>query len=324
MTVSVIILNWNSRDFIEECISCVLNQTFSPIEIIVVDNASCDGSIELISTRFGRKIRVIQNEQNLGFAGGMNRGIAAAQGEYLLLLNSDVFLKEDYVERVVERFMADVENAIGVIGGKLYRFIEGRRTRQVDHVGFFLRARMAVTNSNNHSTEEFVFGSSGACPTIRRKTLSDIVLSPGQWFDEAYFAYNEDIDLWFRCQLLGWQVLFLPVAEGWHVHSGSVGGKQRLYERSDELQFHALKNRYMTILKDYPSLLFVLMLPVLLLVEIAVIFYFALNHPHTLKNLWRAWAYIFQNRSDILKRRHIIQSRRTISTVNLLQFFRGV
>lgn len=324
MKVSVIILNWNSKDFIEECIRSVLRQSFSSIEVIVVDNASRDGSFELISSKFGHKIKLIRNEQNFGFAEGMNRGIALAQGEYLLLLNSDVFLKEDYIERVVERFMVDVKKEIGVIGGKLYLCTEERESNQIDHVGFFLKARMAVTNSHNQSQEEFVFGSSGACPTIRKETLSDIALSSEQWFDKDYFAYNEDIDLWFRCQLRGWRVLFLPTAEGWHVHSGSVGGKQRLFERSDELQFHALKNRYMTILKNYPSPLFILMLPMLLLVEVAVVLYVGFYHPQSLKNLRRAWAYVFKNRESILRRRRIIQSRRVVSTKYLLQFFKNI
>lgn len=324
MKVSVIILNWNSGDFIEECIHCVLRQSFSSIEVIVVDNASHDGSLELISSRFGSRIKLICNEQNLGFAGGMNRGIAVALGEYLLLLNSDVFLKEDYVERVIERFGADVKKEIGVIGGKLYSYIKGERTHQIDHVGFFLKARMAVCNSHNQVQEEFVFGSSGACFIIRKETLSDIALSPEQWFDEDYFAYNEDIDLWFRCQLRGWRVLFLSTAEGWHIHSGSVGGKKRLLERSDELQFHALKNRYMTILKDYPLALLILMLPILLLVEVTVVLSLILYNPPSLKNLRRSWAYILQNRANIMRRREIIQSRRLVSIMYLLQFFKGI
>jgi len=324
MKVSVIILNWNSRDFIEECIHCVLCQSFPFIEVIVVDNASHDGSLELISSKFGSRIKLICNEHNLGFAEGMNRGIAIAQGEYLLLLNSDVFLKEDYIEQVMKRFMADVKKEIGVIGGKLYCYIKGERTYQIDHVGFFLKARMAVTNSHNQLREEFVFGSSGACFTIRRETLSDVALSSEQWFDKNYFAYNEDIDLWFRCQLRGWRVLFLPTAEGWHIHSGSVGGKKRLFERSDELQFHALKNRYMTILKDYPLALLILMLPILLLVEVTVVLYLILYYPHSLKNLRRAWAYILQNRASIMRHREIIQSRRTVSTRYLLQFFKSI
>jgi GT2 family glycosyltransferase len=322
--VSVIILNWNGGETTHHCLEHVFAQTYAPLEVIVVDNGSQDGSCQEIGSHWGSRIKMIRNAQNLGFAGGMNQGIAASSGAYLLLLNSDVFLKKDYIEKIIARFAQDQGQIIGVIGGKLFRYIDGTKTTEIDHVGFFLRARMAVANSSNGNAEELVFGPSGASPMIRRSALDATALSAQEWFDSSYFAYNEDIDLWFRCQLYGWKVLFYPEAVGWHIHSGSVGGKQRLYERADFLQVHALKNRYMTIIKNYPGGLFVCMLPVFIAVEIGVPIYFLYRSPRTLVNLQKAWKYVWQNRHGILNKRRQIQSRRQVSVAYLLTLFRGL
>jgi len=322
--VSVIILNWNDGERIGLCLTHVFDQTYRPIEVIVVDNGSQDGSYECIGSEWGGQISLIHNEENRGYTGGMNQGIAAAQGEILLLLNSDVFLSETYVERAVQALERHVESQVGIVGGKLFFFRENRKTTLVNNPGLFLGRRMNVKNSRNIDQEEFVFGASGSCPVIRREVLDSIRLTDGQWFDESYFSQGEDIDLWFRAHLRGWKVMFVPSAVGWHVHAASYGGKVRFYERSDVFQVHAMKNRYMTILKNYPALLLVSMFPELVLSEVLIVIYLLLKSPRSLRNLLKAQSYILKNWSRIGKKRKEIQSTRKVSVNYLLSLYRGL
>ena len=96
--ISAIVLNWNGKDVIVACIESLLTQTYSSYEIIVVDNGSADGSLEMIRSRYAGKIKLIENRANLGFAEGCNVGIRAAQGEFIALVNSDSVLSANWME----------------------------------------------------------------------------------------------------------------------------------------------------------------------------------------------------------------------------------
>lgn len=322
--VSVVTVNWNNRQFIETCLEHLRAQSYPSVEIIVVDNGSTDGSDELLRERYAGCITLIRLETNTGFTGGMNRGIAASHGDYVVILNSDAFLHPDFIARAVQAFETPGNERVGVVGGKLFYYADGQKTATIDHVGFFLKLRMAVCNSRNTDLPELVFGPSGTCPVLRRSLLDEVAFAPGEWFDRYYFAYYEDVDLWFRAQLLGWKVLFLPEAIGWHVHSGSVGGRQRLYERAPFLQVHALKNRYMTILKDYPAGLLLLMGPFLLATELAVLLFFAVRMRNNLRNVLAAQRYIVCNLPAILRRRRFIQRQRRVGAFYLVRYFKQI
>jgi GT2 family glycosyltransferase len=123
--VTVVLLNWNGRDFLAPCIEAVLSQTYSPIELIVVDNGSSDGSIEFIRKKYGEQLTIIENGVNLGFSRAMNIGMAAAAGKYIMPLNFDIIMNADFISRMVEA--AETAEDIGSISGKLLRLIiEGK------------------------------------------------------------------------------------------------------------------------------------------------------------------------------------------------------
>lgn len=316
--VSIIVLNWNGREYIRSCVEHVLNQTYWKLEIIVVDNGSTDGSIEFIQTEYPG-LRFIKNETNLGFCKGMNQGIGVSDGAYVILLNQDAFLSEDFVERAIGA--AEKDERIGMVGGKIYRFMDGQKTTDINHVGHFLRKRVAHTNSRNSTREEFVFGPTGCCPFLKREMLEDVRLSSGEYYDESYFAYGEDLDLWFRAQLRGWKCLFVPDVIAWHVHSGSLEGKIRLIEKPSGIQIHALKNRYLTIVKDFPLDLLLYLLPYLILAEFAIWPYFLLKRPRNLVNLFIAWWNVLTLIPDALQKRRRIQSAKVMPSSYLKQFF---
>src|SRR5215472_14953139 len=99
--VSVIIVNWNGRPYLEACIASVLGQTYAPLEVLVVDNGSSDGSVEFLHERFAHRITLLAQNKNHGFAGGVNIGIRAAQGEYIALLNNDAVADSHWIAAMV-------------------------------------------------------------------------------------------------------------------------------------------------------------------------------------------------------------------------------
>src|ERR1035437_9645327 len=104
--VTVVLLNWNGLEYIEKCVESIFKQTYSNIELIIVDNGSTDFSLDVISRKYP-DLQILKNETNLGFAQGMNTGITASSGEFVLLLNLDVYLKDDYVAKAISLFEKD-------------------------------------------------------------------------------------------------------------------------------------------------------------------------------------------------------------------------
>jgi hypothetical protein len=138
--VSVVVLNWNGGEYVRACIDHVLGQSYPEIELIMVDNGSTDGSAAEMERTY-QQVTLIRNQRNLGFAGGMNRGIQHAKGAFVLLLNTDAFLASTYVETVL-RVMAE-RPEVGAAGGKIYQYIEGEKTSIIDSVGHLLQKRIA-------------------------------------------------------------------------------------------------------------------------------------------------------------------------------------
>lgn len=329
--VSVIVLNWNDGTYVCDCIDHVLAQTYPSVEIIVVDNASTDGSADEIA-RLYNQITLLRNQKNLGFAGGMNRGIEHTAGEFVLLLNTDAFLAPTYIEAVMRALAERPE--VGAAGGKIYQLVGGQKTTVIDSVGHLLRKRIAHDFSLRGLEEKpdgcttpevaysrLIYGPDGSCPILRRSMLEGVRFPSGEYFDENYFIINEDMDLWMRAHLRGWQALYVPEAVAWHVRSVSQGGQIRLVDKSDFYQRHALKNRYLTILKAFPVGLLLYLLPHLFLAEILTWGYFAAVKPRCLVNVVGAQLDVLRLLPWALARRKYIQSRRTASVRSLLPLF---
>jgi GT2 family glycosyltransferase len=193
----------------------------------------------------------------------------------------------------------------------------------VESAGLFLRKSLALVNSDNSEGEELVFAPSGCCPLVRRAMLDDVALAPGAFFDEAYFAFGEDLDLWFRAHLRGWQCLYQPLAVAWHTHSGSLGGRVGLFDKPAFYQRHALKNRYLTMAKDLPGGLLLWLSPWLMLTEGLLFWYVLLRRPGSLGNLLGAWREALRLLPDARRQRRQIQARRTVDWQSLRPYFRG-
>jgi GT2 family glycosyltransferase len=325
--VSIVIVTYNNVSFVAECISCVLAQTHAAIELVVVDQASVDGTVALVQLQFAT-VRLLENPSNTGFAAGMNRGIAATRGEYLLLLNSDVFLEQTFVSRAVTRLgRQSPEERVGMFAGLVYGHRRGERTSQIDGGGFLITPyhtsyHPAVDSHDAAEAEAWVAGPSGCAMFFSRALLEEVRLPQGDYFDERYFCYGEDIDLMFRAQLMGWRCLFAPVVVGWHIGGASTNRQRELSRKRKEFEVHALRNRYLTLLSCYPLGLLLWTSPWQLVVEFGQMALWVLGGRwQMLRCLLRAQGEVLRLLPDMLAKRRWIQARRRVSTSYLRSLF---
>jgi GT2 family glycosyltransferase len=239
--ISVVVLNWNGTPFVEQCLASVIAQTYTPLEIIVVDNASSDGSIDLV-TKTSPRAKMIINEKNLGFAGGNNVGIRASRGRYIMILNNDTRLDTNCVDELKRSI--EKNERYGACASKILLETE---KNLIDSAGIVVgldglsigRGRLEVGDRYDEETE--IFFASGCACLLRREMLEDIGL-----YDEDFFAYAEDTDMGWRARLAGWKCIYSPGAIVYHLHSASSGAYSHLKA------FLVERNRIWVAIKNFP------------------------------------------------------------------------
>lgn len=217
--ISVIIVNWNGRDALERCLRSLSPGAIGAgaTELIVVDNGSSDGSVELLERVFP-SARVIRNAENLGFAPAVNQGIRKARGEYLALVNNDVVATDGWLDELRRALDADPRRWAAAAQMR-YLHQPGR----INSAGFLvdLTGRARDRNDGMPASAEpsepiEVFGASGGAVLIRRSVIDEI--GP---FDERYFAYLEDVDLAWRARRAGYTCTYVPAAIVLHEQSAT-------------------------------------------------------------------------------------------------------
>lgn len=253
---SVVIVNFNGKQHLERCLPALAAQTERSFEVIVVDNASTDGSTEWLVAQ-QPAVRVICSPRNVGFAAGNNLGIRAARGEWIATLNSDTEVEPDYLERLVA---ATQDARVGMVAPLMLEF---NRRDYIDAAGIRVdRAgvawnRLAGTRAGALTATSPVWGACAGAALYRRAMLDRIGL-----FDEDYFGFYEDVDLAWRARRAGWECLLVPAARVYHVHGGSFG-------RTSPLKLYLLaRNRWWTLLKNYPMPALLLYLPFIVVVDL--------------------------------------------------------
>lgn len=217
------------------------SQSYHPLEIIVVDNASTDKSVDLIRTGFP-KVKLIVNKKNLGFGGGNNIGIKASQGRYIMILNNDARL-DPYCIKELKRSI-EKDKRYGSCASKI--LLDGKNNL-LDAAGITIYkdglsiGRGRLENAHQYQIEEEVFGPSGCASLFRKEMLDDIGL-----FDEDFFAYGDDTDMGWRAQLAGWKCIYNPKAIVYHLHSASSSAYSPLKA------FLVERNRLWVAIKCYP------------------------------------------------------------------------
>jgi len=245
--VSVIIPNWNGKDFIEGCLRSLRTQTYQDLEIIMVDNGSTDGSIELVQGSFP-EVKIVSLAWNKGFSGAVNEGIKKAKGEFIALLNNDTVVDSRWVEELVKGINSSKE-----IGCCASRILDSTGMA-IDTAGdTYTRYGVAIKRGHDVETkrflqEELVFGACGGAAFYRRSMLDEV----GS-FDEDFFCVYEDVDLSFRAQLGGFKCLYVPTAIVYHKVGGTMGRNNDfiLYYGQRNLEFVFIKNMPFSLLIKY-------------------------------------------------------------------------
>jgi GT2 family glycosyltransferase len=318
--VSVVILNWNGINYIGKCIDSVIGQSYKDLEVIIIDNASTDRSPQLIRDNYSQ-FKCIINDKNLGFSKGMNQGIELCSGEFILLLNNDVYLDSNYIENGIKRMLVDEK--IGFIGGLEYAWINGELTDKI-HIScgpLYLRKRIQIVSKSNIYDEQFCFGITGSFPIVRRKMLEDVYSVSGSFFDDDFETGWEDTDMRFRAFLRGWKTLYYPKIRAWHILSASDGGRIRLTQKSSQYQVRILRNRYFVIIKNIPDDTKKWLRYSLFFSEIAIFIYYILLYQRTFISLVKAKKEVKRYSEKLIIKRDMIQSNILIDLSQLRKMF---
>ncbi|MGA6992777.1 MAG: glycosyltransferase family 2 protein [Candidatus Deferrimicrobiaceae bacterium] len=240
---SVIVLNWNGRHLLEECLESVLSQTFRDFETIVVDNGSTDGSVDLMQERWGGQIRVVALPSNIGFAGGNNAGIRAARGKFIVLLNNDTAVDPGWLSALSGAIRRHPD--AGMFTPKILNYY---RRDEIDNTGHVIypdglaRGRHRLEKDDGRFDEEGeALWPSGCAGVSRMEMLDEIGL-----LDETFFAYGEDVDLGLRARWAGWECFYVPDAVVYHKYSATSG------TYSSRKAFLVERNRLWILFKNFP------------------------------------------------------------------------
>src|SRR5262245_8585133 len=218
--VSVLIATFNSAATLPACLESLRAQTYPRLELIIVDNASTDKTLQALGAAPGNASLIV-NPRNTGFAAAQNQAMQNARGEWLLSLNPDVVLAPDFVSQLIAAGKAD--GRAGTVCGKLLRWQPKAPTQKsniLDSTGiYFLRNLRHLdrgadeVDRGQYDRMEYVFGATGAAALYRRSMVEDVSVE-GEFFDQDFFSYREDADVAWRAQLMGWRCLYVPRAVG--------------------------------------------------------------------------------------------------------------
>lgn len=241
---SIIIVNWNGGKFLEDCFNSLRSQTCKDFEIVFVDNASTDNSLDIakrLSPTYNLTLKFIELDRNTGFAKGNNEGLKYSSGQYVALLNTDTIADKDWLKNLVETM--DANSGAGICASKLIVLGENVIDSAGDGYSTFGHAFKRGEGSlpQNFSEQEYVFGACAGAAIYRRKMIDEIGL-----FDEDFFLIFEDTDLNFRAQLNGWKCLYMPDAVVYH----KVGGSMR--NLSSMIAYYSVRNDKLVKIKNLP------------------------------------------------------------------------
>jgi len=241
--VSVIIVNWNGKHLLGECLDSLAAQSFKDFEVIVVDNGSRDGSAEYLRGHYPA-VNTVALSENRGYAGGNNAGAAVAKGKYLAFLNNDTKTDSVWLEHLVN----EAEKGPATIGMWASKIVSYDNPSVIDNVGLLLypdglargKGRLEQDRGQYDRRTEAFFPS-GCAGLYRRELLNSTGL-----FDEEFFAYADDVDLGLRARLAGWGCIYVPSAKVHHKYSSSSSAY------SPFKAFLVERNRIWVLLKYYP------------------------------------------------------------------------
>jgi GT2 family glycosyltransferase len=319
-TVCVTVVTYNSAGYIRRCLEAVFAQTGAAVDVVVVDNASTDGTPQILKEFTGR-VRIVLLPVNVGFAEAQNRAIAAGGGEWILTLNPDVLLEPDFLSRLLEAAAADP--GAGAVCGKLLSIgpgFEPLPEPRIDSTGIYFTPAMRHFDRGWRQPAaaysdrvEYVFGASAAAALYHRRMIEDVAVD-GSFFDPDFFVYREDADVAWRAQLLGWRCIYTPHAVGRHVRTVTPENRRAL---PAEINMHSVKNRFLMRVKNSTAGVFRRCWASMLWRDVLVIGGSLLWEPSSAKGLWEFGKAL----PRALRQRRTIMARRRVGDAELASWF---
>lgn len=257
--VIISLLTWNGARYLPWLINSLKAQNFKDWTLLVLDNASTDDSVQALEENLPGT-RIIRQKQNIGFARGHNLIMNWTESDYVLVLNQDIILDQNYLKKLVD-FM-DKNPKVASAAGKLlyWDFDEGLQSDIVDSYGLKIDRKRFVYDylqgqPDRETISMEVFGLSGTAVLYRRQALESVAESRGQnyyeFFDEDFFAYKEDVDLAWRLRLAGWQNWLVTSTRGYHHRRVSGGASIRfMFKHRSMANRLSYRNHLMTLYKN--------------------------------------------------------------------------
>ena len=267
MEVSVVIPNFNGIAFLDSVLASLEGQTLNNFEVILVDNGSTDGSCSFVTANYPW-VHLIELSENFGFCGAVNAGIRAAKAPYVLLLNNDTEVKEDFVEEMLAAIRRH-KNAFSC-GARMVQYHDRDK---LDDVGNYYCAlgwsfaRGRGKDIHAYETEDRIFSACAGAAIYRKKILEKI-----GYFDEEHFAYLEDTDIGYRARIYGYENWYAPKAIVYHVGSGTSGSRYNQFKTR-----YSSRNNIYLIYKNMPLLQIILNLPFLVAGFLVKFLFFAVK-----------------------------------------------
>jgi GT2 family glycosyltransferase len=283
--IDINLVIWNGKKYLPFCIESILKQSFSDWQLNILDNGSTDDSVKYLREHYPN-LKVVVLKENIGFAKGHNKLLSWTNSDYVLCLNQDVILDKDFLKNSFD-FLNNKKN-IGSLSPKIYHWdfkklnigdtVEPERAREllntektniIDTCGLKILKNHQIIDigQGEKDKEEFqkqkeIFGVSGACPIYNRKALEKIKMNNlprqlpksdwGEYFDEDFFSYKEDVDLAYRLKLAGYKSYFLPQTIAFHDRSIKKGNSimKNRKVKSAWVNQHSYKNHLFCIIKN--------------------------------------------------------------------------
>lgn len=317
LVVDIIIVNWNHRKHLETCLEALIHQIYPTLKITIVDNGSQDGSVEWLTQHYPH-LHLLTFSENIGFSRAFNYAVKNTTGDFILSLNPDVVAQPTCIAELILTIGED--ERIGIVTPKLLRADD---PALLDSTGLFLDRRrrpydrgQLSADRGQYDSQREVFGACGAAALYRRSMLEDLAYD-GEYFDEDFFAYYEDVDLAWRAQARGWKALFAPRAIATHLR----GWGDTLRKSPDRIEWRgprlALCNRYLTIVKNDALRYFLLDTPIILAAEIPRLLFLVFKKPSILLGI----PDFFHKLPAIWRKRRQIRDRRLMADPQMRHWF---
>jgi len=302
--VSVIVVNWNGKEHLEDCFTSLNTQTYVPLELVLVDNGSVDGSVEYVKECFPM-VSVLLNPENKGFGSAVNRGVEYTHGEYVLFLNNDLYLDKRCIQEMVEMIE---EEDVGAVVPKILYFNERNRINSFGNVINYLG--LACPKYIDEEDRPRMEAEETACGGIFLITRTLFKKVGG--FDQDFFMYHEDHDLSWRIRLTGKKLMVSPKAVIYHKYH---------FGKSPKKFYYSEKNRLQLILKNYQGKTLLLILPALAMAEMAE-FCFSITTGWFLFKV-RSYFELAGGLPSLLRKRKVVQMLRQVNDSEIVAIFVG-